>query len=89
MHHWGRRGSPPPNVTATGPTLPRPGLFSGRLPLVHGKPSLLVIYHYAEAPGTCPEDEEVAVIRSNLLLFLRQALPSGSFPMPVMPSDCL
>ena len=32
---------------------------------------VLVIYHYFENPGTCVEDEEVQLMRTNLLFFLR------------------
>lgn len=35
---------------------------------------MLVVYHYYESLTTCEEDEEIQVIRSNLLTFLRCVL---------------
>ncbi|KAK9817752.1 hypothetical protein WJX72_001639 [[Myrmecia] bisecta] len=48
--------------------------FEGKAPMKHGKASVLVLFHYFEKPGTCPEDEEIQVIRNNLLYFLRVAV---------------
>lgn len=36
-----------------------------------GQAQVLVVYHYYESLTMCEEDEEVQVIRSNLLTFLR------------------
>lgn len=47
------------------------GIPGGRLPLLRGRPSLLVLYHYFERESTCAEDEEIAIMRTNLLYFLR------------------
>ncbi len=38
---------------------------------------VLVLYHYFENPGTCMEDEEVQLMRTNLLYFLRWAARSS------------
>ena len=44
----------------------------GRIQAVNGHPAkLLVIYHYFEHPAVCPADEEMQLIRANLLYFLR------------------
>jgi len=60
------------------------GVPRGRLPLLRGKPSLLVIYHYFEQASTCAEDEEIVVMRTNLLYFIRcgmvQGRSSSSYP---------
>ena len=47
------------------------GIPGGRIPLLRGRPGLLVLYHYFERESTCPEDEEIAVMRTNLLYFIR------------------
>ena len=49
---------------------------------------VLVIYHYFENPGTCVEDEEVQLMRTNLLYFLRWAARS-SCPGPPPSMVCL
>lgn len=36
-----------------------------------GQAQVLVVYHFYESLTTCEEDEEIQVIRSNLLTFLR------------------
>ena len=46
-------------------------LFGGSLADAGGSPQALVIYHYYESLSMCEEDEEVQVIRANLLSFLR------------------
>lgn len=49
----------------------QPALFGGSLVDTGGLPQALVIYHYYESLTTCEEDEEIQVIRTNLLTFLR------------------
>lgn len=46
-------------------------LFGGSLGDAEGSPQALVVYHYYESLTMCEEDEEVQVIRANLLTFLR------------------
>ena len=46
-------------------------LFGGSLTDARGPSQALVIYHYYESLAMCEEDEEVQVIRANLLSFLR------------------
>ena len=67
---------PPAGVTA-GPTenqgykaIPLTS-FQGRANGTDGKAQVLVVYHYYESLTTCEEDEEIQVIRGNLLTFLR------------------
>ncbi len=45
--------------------------FQGKAADSEGLAQVLVVYHYYESLTTCEEDEEVQVIRSNLLSFLR------------------
>lgn len=45
--------------------------FQGKAADSEGSAQVLVVYHYYESLTTCEEDEEVQVIRSNLLSFLR------------------
>ncbi|KAL0054031.1 hypothetical protein WJX82_002656 [Trebouxia sp. C0006] len=48
--------------------------FQGKAADSEGSAQVLVVYHYYESLTTCEEDEEVQVIRSNLLSFLRFAV---------------
>lgn len=45
--------------------------FQGKPTDSEGQAQVLVVYHYYESLTTCEEDEEVQLIRSNLLSFLR------------------
>ncbi|DBB04554.1 TPA: hypothetical protein ACH3X1_012635 [Trebouxia sp. C0004] len=48
--------------------------FQGKATDSEGPAQVLVVYHYYESLTTCEEDEEVQLIRSNLLSFLRFAV---------------
>ncbi|DBA72717.1 TPA: hypothetical protein ACH3X2_010115 [Trebouxia sp. C0005] len=48
--------------------------FQGKAADSEGAAQVLVVYHYYESLTTCEEDEEVQLIRSNLLSFLRFAV---------------
>ena len=45
--------------------------FQGSIADSEGAAQVLVVYHYYESLSMCEEDEEVQLIRSNLLSFLR------------------
>lgn len=45
--------------------------FGGSIADSEGKAQVLVVYHHFETLSTCEEDEEVQLIRANLLTFLR------------------
>ena len=61
--------------------MPAPALLHSPCHLPAGsadtQAEVLVIYHYFESPGTCVEDEEVQLMRTNLLYFLRWAAGSS------------
>ncbi|KAL3148312.1 hypothetical protein ABBQ38_013776 [Trebouxia sp. C0009 RCD-2024] len=48
--------------------------FQGKVNGTEGRAQVLVVYHYYESLTTCEEDEEIQVIRGNLLTFLRFAV---------------
>lgn len=67
---------PPSNINPdSSQPQPRPtpqlALFQGAPADKAGPARALVIYHYYESLTTCEEDEEIQVIRGNLLTFLR------------------
>ncbi len=45
--------------------------FQGSIADSAGQSQVLVVYHYYESLTTCEEDEEIQLIRSNFLSFLR------------------
>ena len=45
--------------------------FEGSVADSEGAAQVLVVYHYYESLSMCEEDEEVQLIRANLLSFLR------------------
>lgn len=61
-------------VNAAPPQRLQAGQHQGKLPLGQ---RLLVIYHHFEDPHACPADEEIQMIRTNFLFFLRCTLPSA------------
>ena len=78
----GKTLQPPPRVTS-GPvqnqgyrSIPLTS-FQGRAADSEGQARMLVVYHYYESLTTCEEDEEIQLIRANLLSFLR-CFPSRS-----------
>lgn len=67
----------PPPLTTDGPVqdqgytaLPLTS-FQGKIADSAGRAQVLVVYHYYESLTTCEEDEEIQLIRSNFLSFLR------------------
>ncbi|KAK9807172.1 hypothetical protein WJX73_003501 [Symbiochloris irregularis] len=57
---------------ATGPDLGRPaGLYKGSIAGPDGRAQVLVTWHHFEKYNTCESDEEISVVRTNLLYFLR------------------
>ena len=49
--------------------------FQGSAADAAGQAQVLVVYHHYESLTTCEEDEEIQVIRGNLLSFLRWMRP--------------
>lgn len=88
----GRLVEPAPNLVFS-PVQDQPtrrvqaALFGGSLADAEGSPQALVIYHYYESLTTCEEDEEVQVIRTNLLTFLRWVQHAEQ--QPVQPTNKL